>query len=95
MKVFSIQELEKYLSEMTHWFIEENSITKNYVFPNFKEAIKFINKVAELAEEKNHHPDIKLFNYRNVTINLSTHRVGGVTEKDLELAKLIDSIYLS
>lgn len=93
MKVFSIKELENLLSEMTHWFIEENTITKNYVFPNFKEAIKFVNKIAELAEEKNHHPDIKIFNYRNVTVNLTTHSAGGVTTKDIEMAKQIDKIY--
>lgn len=93
MEVIQIKELEKYLSEMKHWFIEGNSITKNYVFPNFKDAMKFVNKVADLAEEKNHHPDIKIFNYRNVTINLSTHSAGGVTQKDLEFARQIDLLY--
>lgn len=93
MEVIPTKELEKYLSQMTHWFIEGETITKNFVFPNFKDAIKFVNKVAELAEEKNHHPDIKIFNYRNVTINLSTHSAGGVTQKDLEMARLIEQIY--
>lgn len=93
MDVIPIKELEKYLDDMKHWFIERNSITKNYVFPNFKDAIKFVNKIAELAEEKNHHPDIKIFNYRNVTINLTTHSAGGVTHKDLEFARQIDLIY--
>ncbi|MCX8057697.1 MAG: 4a-hydroxytetrahydrobiopterin dehydratase [Ignavibacteria bacterium] len=93
MEIIPIKELENYLSEMKNWFIEGNSITKNFVFPNFKEAINFVNKVANLAEEKNHHPDIKIFNYRNVTINLSTHSAGGVTHKDLELARLIEQFY--
>lgn len=95
MEVIQIKELEKYLSEMHHWFIEGDSITKNYILPNFKEAMNFVNKIAELAEEKNHHPDIKIYNYRNVTINLSTHSAGGVTQKDLEMAKIIDQIYSS
>lgn len=93
MEVIPIKELEKYLSEMKHWFIEGNTITKNYVFPNFKDAMKFVNKIAEIAEERNHHPDIKIFNYRNVTINLSTHSAGGVTQKDLEFARQIDLLY--
>lgn len=95
MKPLSIDEIKNYLEEMTHWFIEGNSIVKNYIFHDFKEAIKFVNKIAQLADEKNHHPDIKIFKYRNVTINLSTHSVGGVTLKDIDLAKLIDSIYQS
>ncbi len=93
MEVIPINLLDKYLSEMQNWFIEGITITKNYVFANFKDAMKFINKIAELAEEKNHHPDLKIFNYKNVTVNLTTHSAGGVTEKDLEMAKLIDSLY--
>ncbi len=93
MEVIPIKDLEKHLEQMKHWFIEGNSITKNYVFPNFKEAISFVNKIAEIAEEKNHHPDLKIFNYRNVTVNLTTHSAGGVTQKDLEMAHLIDLLY--
>jgi 4a-hydroxytetrahydrobiopterin dehydratase len=93
MERIPINELEQQLSQMKHWFIEGDTITKNYVFANFKEAIEFVNKVAEIAEEKNHHPDIKIFNYRNVTINLSTHSAGGVTIKDLEMAKQIDLLH--
>ena len=93
MNTLSIKEIENYLMEMKNWFIENNTIVKNFVFVNFKEAMKFVNKVADLAEEVNHHPDIKIFNYRNVTINLSTHSAGGVTLKDIELAKKIDELY--
>jgi 4a-hydroxytetrahydrobiopterin dehydratase len=91
MNRLSIKEVENYLSEMKNWFIEGDSIVKNYVFVNFKEAMKFVNKLADLAEEMNHHPDIKIFNYRNVTVNLSTHSAGGVTLKDIELAKKLMS----
>jgi len=93
MNTLSVKEIENYLMEMKNWFIENNTIVKNFVFVNFKEAMKFVNKVADLAEEVNHHPDIKIFNYRNVTINLSTHSAGGVTLKDIELAKKIDELY--
>lgn len=93
MDIIPIEQLENYLADMKHWFIEGSTITKNYVFPNFKDAINFVNKIADLAEKENHHPDIKIFNYRNVTISLSTHSVGGVTEKDIKFAKSVDSLY--
>ncbi|MGB9664593.1 MAG: 4a-hydroxytetrahydrobiopterin dehydratase [Ignavibacteria bacterium] len=93
MSALTIQEIQDHLSKMKNWFIERDSIVKNFVFVNFKEAMKFVNKVADLAEEVNHHPDIRIFNYRNVTINLSTHSAGGVTLKDIELAKKIDELF--
>lgn len=93
MEKLDYKSIDNYLQQMKNWFIENDTIIKNYVFANFKEAIEFVNKVAQLAEEKNHHPDIKIFNYRNVTIILSTHSVGGVTQKDIELAKEIDQLY--
>lgn len=93
MSALTINEIQEHLSKMKNWFIEGNTIVKNFVFVNFKEAMKFVNKVADLAEEENHHPDIKIFNYRNVTINLSTHSEGGVTLKDIDLAKKIDELF--
>lgn len=87
------QEIEMQLKGMKNWNFTANEITKNFVFPNFVEAINFVNKIANLAEEKSHHPDIKIFNYRNVTISLTTHSAGGVTQKDIDLAKAIDLIY--
>ncbi len=93
MEKLSEHEIETYLKGLNNWSFLYNEIQKNFVFPNFMEAINFVNKIANLAEEKNHHPDIKIFNYRNVTISLATHSVGGVTKKDIDLAKAIDLIY--
>lgn len=93
MEKLNYKELDNHLQQMKNWFFENETIIKNYVFANFKDAISFVNKVANLAEEKNHHPDIKIHNYRNVTIVLTTHSVGGVTQKDIELAKEIDQLY--
>lgn len=73
------------------WFEKNNAISKSFEFENYSQSIDFINSVAVLAEKENHHPDI-LIEYCKVTITLSTHDVGGITEKDYNLAKLIDHI---
>ena len=74
------------------WQEKDNSIVKNFSFKNFVDAVDFVNKVAELAEKANHHPDILIHGYKNVQITLSTHSEGGVTEKDHALAKQIDTL---
>lgn len=75
------------------WINENNKLTKTFTFNNFKEAVSFVDKVAQLAEEANHHPDIEIFSYKNVKVKLSTHDEGDkVTEKDIDLSKEIDKI---
>ncbi len=77
---------------MVNWITENDHLIKEFFFKNFKEAISFINKVAELAEENNHHPDIQLYDYKNVRLTLSTHSEGKITDKDYTLAAQIDKI---
>jgi 4a-hydroxytetrahydrobiopterin dehydratase len=67
------------------------SISRSFSFPDFALALAFANTVGALAEEENHHPDIAL-SWGNATITLSTHSVGGVTEKDFILAQKIDAL---
>lgn len=67
-------------------------ITKKFKFKNFKEAMAFINKVAELAESEGHHPDIFIF-YNRVKFELSTHAIGGLSENDFILAAKINKFY--
>jgi 4a-hydroxytetrahydrobiopterin dehydratase len=71
---------------------EDGKLERNYVFENFTDAVVFVNKVAELAEEHSHHPDIYIHDYKNVRITLFTHDKNEVTEKDKKLSELIDSI---
>lgn len=73
------------------WKETDNRITKAFAFADFKEALAFVNKVGELAEEANHHPDLEL-SWGKVVVSLSTHSEGCVTEKDRQLAKKIDDI---
>ena len=66
------------------------AITRTYSFPSFPASVRFVDYVAELAESMDHHPDIDI-RYDKVTLTLSTHDAGGVTEKDFRLVKLIDN----
>lgn len=75
----------------TSWKTENNKLVKEFVFHDFREAWSFMCRVAELAEKHNHHPDWSN-SYNRVSIQLTTHDKGGITEKDYELAKAIDNI---
>jgi len=66
-------------------------IVREFSFDDYKSTVEFVNKVARLAEAENHHPDI-CFSYRKVKITLSTHEVGGLSEKDFIMANKIDSL---
>lgn len=78
--------------ELTGWIErEEKMIEKEYKFRNFKEALAFVNKVGALAEEEGHHPDINLHGWNKVTLTLSTHAIGGLSENDFILASKIDA----
>ncbi len=76
------------------WKEVSNSITKEFIFDNFAKALAFVNKVGALAESADHHPDISIHDYKKVTITLTTHSEGKVTDKDTSLAKKIDSLTL-
>ena len=81
------------LSGLKNWELVNNeSIKRVFAFTNFRTALDFVNKVGELAEEYDHHPDIHLFDYKKVRVVLTTHSAGGVTEKDTSLAKEIDKL---
>ena len=67
------------------WKRRSNRIIKSFHFSSFRDTIVFVNRVATLADTHDHHPDIDI-RYDNVTITLSTHDAGGITEKDLALA---------
>ena len=77
------------LKKLPGWNLKDQEIYKQYTWPSFPDAIKFVNQVADLAEQADHHPDI-LINYRRVTLTLSTHSEGGITQKDFDLAAQIE-----
>jgi 4a-hydroxytetrahydrobiopterin dehydratase len=86
-------EIQKRLNGLEGWQLNGNLIEKKFRFKLFKEAMEFFNKVGEVAEKLNHHPDILLYNYNRVKVSSTTHLVGGrVTENDFELAETIEKI---
>ncbi len=86
-------EVSKLLKEVDSWTVEHNSkIIKTFTFTNFQDSVYFINKVAKIAQQEGHHPDINLHHYKKVTISLSTHTISGLSENDFILASKIDHI---
>jgi 4a-hydroxytetrahydrobiopterin dehydratase len=74
------------LQEIPGWERQGDELVRTYVFKNFREAMAFVNRVAELAEEARHHPDITI-RYNRVQLLLTTHEAGGITERDIALAR--------
>ena len=76
---------------LPHWTIHEQSISRELVFNDFNEAFGFMSRVALLAEGRNHHPNWSNV-YNRVSITLSTHDLGGLSDLDVELAAAIDQL---
>ena len=91
MPLLTDAEIEEGLKGLQGWERKGNEIVKVYKNKSFVDSLGFVNKVAILAEKADHHPDI-LIQYRNVTLTLSTHSKGGLTEKDFNLAREIDAL---
>jgi len=88
-KKLNAESIRGWLSQRPGWKRQSNRLLKDFQFPSFRDSIVFVNRVATLADEVNHHPDIDV-RYDQVRLTLSTHDAGGITEKDLELAEQID-----
>jgi 4a-hydroxytetrahydrobiopterin dehydratase len=78
------------LARLRGWRNTERAIEKTYHFADFRAALTFVNRVGELAERQNHHPDITI-HYSEVTLALSSHDAGGITSRDVKLAEAIDA----
>ncbi|MEO7684639.1 MAG: 4a-hydroxytetrahydrobiopterin dehydratase [Gemmatimonadaceae bacterium] len=83
--------IQRELGSLTGWARRGTAIVKTYQFKAFPEGIAFVGRVAELAETANHHPDIDI-RYTKIICTLSTHDSGGVTQKDMDLARAMDSV---
>lgn len=93
MKPLTKGEYTPLLKQILDWeIVEEIKIIKNFKFTNFKEALAFVNKVGEIAESENHHPNIFLFGWNKVKITLTTHALKGLSENDFIIAAKIDAI---
>ncbi len=84
-------EIEQNLQSIPQWQQEDQTITRTFKFKNFVEAIDFVNQLVEPAEAAGHHPDIAI-SYNQVTVSLTTHDAGGLTQKDFEMAQTISQL---
>ena len=92
MTVLTSDEIAARLAELPDWEVQKNQLVRTYTLPSFAHAIMFIGAIGQLAEAANHHPDLRLFGYRHVTIELSTHSAGGLTQRDFDLARQIQAL---
>ncbi len=79
------------LPDLNGWQRSDGALRRSIEFPAFLEGVDAVGRVAELAEQKDHHPDIDI-RWRTVTFALVTHSAGGITDQDLEMAKAIDQL---
>jgi len=94
---FDISEIHKYQKKIDSWDVLKNKkkiffLNKRFIFKNFFNSQKFVNKVGEISEEEGHHPDIK-FGWGYAEIQITTHAVEGLSENDFILAAKIDQIF--
>ena len=91
---YSLEEAQQQIANHPEWQISHDGcrISREWTSPNFMAAIDFFNRVAELAEAENHHPDLHLEGYRHIAIEIWTHAIGGLSENDFILAAKIDQL---
>jgi 4a-hydroxytetrahydrobiopterin dehydratase len=92
MALLSAEDLQARLADAPAWRREDNAIVRDFNLATFEDAIEFVDRVAAVAEVKNHHPDILVHGWNKVRLTLSTHSEGGLTDADFELAALIDRL---
>lgn len=87
----SPEEAATLANDVPGWFLAEGRIEQGFRFPDFEQAMAFANKVAGIAQQEDHHPDI-LISYNKVRLTLSTHKIGGLSRNDFIVAAKIDRL---
>ena len=93
MKKLNAFQIKSALGKIPDWKKKASVISRKFQFKDFPAAMKFVNAVAKVAEKEQHHPDIDI-RWNKVTLALTTHDAGGLTEKDFALAKKSDALSL-
>ena len=91
MDTLNQEQIGAALAELGEWGFHGEALTRTFRFADFVHAIGFVEHLAEVAEERQHHPDIDI-RYNKVTLHLSTHSAGGVTARDVDLAEAIEHL---
>lgn len=90
-ELLSDREISERLDD-SEWTREGDEIVREWKFEDFASAMTFVNRVAEVAEDANHHPDILLHSWNKVRLSLTNHSAGGLTEADFEMADRLDRL---
>jgi len=90
-EVLSADEIQERMQQVPEWESDDSSISRTFEFDGYMEGIEFVNRVAAIAEELNHHPDLDV-RYGWVDVSLTSHDVGGITERDFAAAQRIDAL---
>jgi 4a-hydroxytetrahydrobiopterin dehydratase len=91
MSVLTADEVQKRLRALPQWKLVGEEIVREFLFADFVAAMGFVNRVAEQAEKAQHHPDIDI-RYNKVRLALVTHDKGGLTDQDMKMASVADSL---
>ena len=91
MTLLGDEEIEARLGRLDGWRREGDAIAKEFELGDFAGSVAFVNRLAAVAEELNHHPDLSV-SWSKVTVTITTHSQGGLTENDFELAKKVDPL---
>jgi 4a-hydroxytetrahydrobiopterin dehydratase len=91
VSLLSAESVREKLQSLSGWKLENKEIVRHFEFPDFKAAIEFVSAVAEKAESAMHHPDIDI-RYNKVRLALTSHDAGGLTERDIKMARTLNSL---
>lgn len=84
-------QIQEALDHLSDWAQEGTALVRTAKLPSFPQAIQAVNRIAEIAEQEDHHPDIDI-RWRNLRFSCSTHSEGGITQKDVSMAQEIDGV---
>ncbi len=90
MSIAPDDEVQDALASLPGWTVHEGALVKQFELPSFLAAVEFVNALADMAEEANHHPDLDI-RYDKVRVALVTHSAGGITGKDLQMAQRVEA----
>ena len=93
--VLPAEDVHTYLGLVAGWEMNEDhtAITKRFRFESFSEAITFLSRLAPIADEEDHHPDVHLVQYRWLIVDFSTHSIGGLSRNDFIMAAKVNELY--
>jgi 4a-hydroxytetrahydrobiopterin dehydratase len=92
MALLSPDEITRALAALAGWKLEGKAIRKTFTFAGFPQAVAFVGRLVPEAERADHHPDVEI-HHKTVVLSYTTHSKGGLTEKDLEGARLADVVF--